>query len=289
MIDMNTQTKSSSALSKLWQRIPLVIRATVSGYFVYAIAGLVAWMVILAFVPVPWSLPAMWGVLWLYLKYFSGSGWPQSTAQVRTENFRGIKLSATTWKWSLISAILVVVTIESGLVVTFRLVEFPAEAWNMGLDYKAFPLWQVWLYVILMASVAGITEEVGFRGYMQVPLEKRYGPVAGIVFVALMFMVLHLNQAWAPFVLFHLFIIGVMWGILAYASGSLIPAIISHAIADIFNFSYWWTDIAGTFDKRSITATGIDSHFIVWVLILMIAIALFIWTVRKTLAVSRSG
>ena len=53
----------------------------------------------------------------------------------------------------------------------------------MGIDYKAFPLWQIWLYIILTASVAGITEEVGFRGYMQTPLEKRYGPVKGIVLV----------------------------------------------------------------------------------------------------------
>jgi len=42
------------------------------------------------------------------------------------------------------------VIIETGLTVTSRIVEFPANAWNMGLDYKAFPLRQVWLYVILL-------------------------------------------------------------------------------------------------------------------------------------------
>jgi len=154
----------------------------------------------------------------------------------------------------------------------------------MGLDTNAFPLWQVWLYIILMASVAGITEEVGFRGYMQVPLEKRYGPRLGIILVAIMFMVPHLNQAWAPFVLFHLFIFGAMWGILAYASGSLIPTIISHTLADVFNFSYWWTDVAGRFDKQPIAETGIDAHFIVWVLILVMSILLFVGSARKTLA-----
>jgi membrane protease YdiL (CAAX protease family) len=251
---------------------------------VFAVAGLVAWMTILALIPVPWSLVAMWVILGLYLRYFSGSWWPKSTAKVRAEKFRSIKLSAGTWKWSLITGFIIVVIIESGLVVTFRIVEFPTEAMSLGLDTSAYPLWMVWMYIVLMAAVAGITEEVGFRGYMQVPLEKRYGPVVGILLVALMFMVFHLNQAWAPFVLFHLFVFGALWGILAYASGSLIPAMISHTVVDIFSFSYWWMDVAGSFGKQPISDTGIDGHFITWVLILVFSILLFVWTVRKTLA-----
>ena len=78
-----------------------------------------------------------------------------------------------------------------------------------------------------------------------------------------------------------------MWGILAYASGSLIPGIISHTVADIFNFSYWWTDVAGRFDKQLITVTGIDSHFIVWFLILVSSAVLFSWAASKTLAARR--
>jgi hypothetical protein len=100
-------------------------------------------------------------------------------------------------------------------------------------------------------------------------------------------MVLHLNQAWAPFVLFHLFVIGVMWGILAYTSGSLIPGIISHTVTDIFSFSYWWTDVAGTFDKRPIAETGIDSHFTVWVLIFVASVVLFIGAAGRTLSARR--
>jgi len=283
MTDITTQIESSSsAIIKLWQRVPLVLRAVVTGYVVFAIAGTVAWMAILALVPIPWSLPVMWLVLFFYLKYFSGSWWPKSTAGIRAENFRAVKLTASTWKWSLFSALLIVAVIESGLVVTFRIVEFPAEAWNLGLQYESFPRGLVWLYIILMASVAGITEEVGFRGYMQAPLEKRYSPAAGIIFVALMFMLLHLNQAWAPVVLIHLFVIGTMWGVLAYVSGSVIPGIISHTIADVFSFSYWWTDVAGRFDKRPIAETGVDAHFIIWILVLVITTFLFVWAACKT-------
>lgn len=62
--DLNSST-SKIAVSRLWRRIPLIVRAILSGYAVYAIAGTVAWAAVLLFIPVPWSLPAMWLVLWL--------------------------------------------------------------------------------------------------------------------------------------------------------------------------------------------------------------------------------
>ncbi|MCK4725907.1 MAG: CPBP family intramembrane metalloprotease [Anaerolineales bacterium] len=289
MSDLNMQPQSSdSVFIRFWQRIPILIRAVVSGFLVYFVVGFVAWLAIVALIPAPWSLVIMALVLWIYLKYFSGRWWPKTTAATRSEYFRATKLSTGVWKWSLITALLVVAAIQSSLVITFRVIEFPADAWALGFDYKAFPIWLIWLYIVLMASVAGITEEVGFRGYMQVPLEKRYGPAAGIAIVSIMFMVLHLNQAWAPFVLIHLFVIGVLWGIMAYTSGSLIPGIISHTIADIFNFSYWWTDVAGKFDKMPIAETGIDSHFVIWLLIFVASIALFVWAARKTLLARKS-
>lgn len=98
-----------------------------------------------------------------------------------------------------------------------------------------------------------------------------------------MFVVVHLNQAWvAPPILVLLFAMGALWGILAHSAGSLIPVMISHVVADIFNFSYWWTDIAGSFDKRPIAETGIDSHFVVWTLVFVASLTLFFRAARRT-------
>jgi membrane protease YdiL (CAAX protease family) len=282
--DRSAPQSSGSMLIRLWQRMPVLVRAIVEGLLVFAIAGSLARIAILALIPAPWSLVAMGAVLWVYCKYFSGSGWPRSTAEARRTSFRATRLSADVWTWSLIAALLAVVVMESSFVVTFRVLEFPADAWTQGLDLGTFPSWLAWSMVAMAALVAGITEEIGFRGYMQVPLEKRYGPAAGIVIVSVVFVVLHLNQAWAPPVLFHLFAISLLWGILAHVSGSLVPGIISHTVADIFNFSYWWTDVAGTFDRRPIAETGFDAHFVVWALVLVASIALFIWAARRTLA-----
>jgi len=284
MEEDNRKTVSNSRFFNYWYRIPIVIRAIVIGFIVFAIAGSVAWTAVLVLIPAPWSLFIMVALLILYLEYFGGRGWPKSTSDARKRNFRKKKMSGKIWMWSLVAALLAVVVFESGVVITFRLVEFPADAWTLGIDFSEFPLWQVWLFVLLAAIVAGVTEEVGFRGYMQVPLEKRYGPAIGIIIVSITFMLFHLNQAWAIPVLVLLLIISIMWGVLAYTSGSLIPGIISHTVTDIFNFSYWWTDIAGTFDKQPIKETGIDTHFFVWVTVFIVSVGLFVLVSRKTLS-----
>jgi membrane protease YdiL (CAAX protease family) len=276
------QQAVDSAIIRFWRRTPVVIRAIVVGFVVFEI-GVGAWLVIAALVPAPWLIVVMSGVLWAYWRYFSGNWWPASTAEVRRNRFRAKEMPAAVWKWSLLAATFFVVVVQSGFVMTFRIIEFPAEEFAAGYNLSALPIWLAWLGVIMASLVAGICEEVGFRGYMQVPLEKRYGPVVGITIVSLVFLVSHLNQAWAPPVLFHLFAMSAMLGVLAHASGSLIPGIIGHAVMDIPNFAYWWTDVAGTFDKRPIAETGIDAHFVVWALIFVASVALFIWATRKTL------
>jgi hypothetical protein len=146
------------------------------------------------------------------------------------------------------------------------------------LDSAVLRFWQR-IPVLIQAIVLGFTVSLAGVFAWQVILV--------LIPATWSFVVFHLNQAWAPPVLFHLFAVAVLWGLLAYTSGSLLPGIISHTVADIFNFSYWWTDVAGTFDKRPIAETGLDSHFVVWTLIFVASVALFAWAARKTLAARR--
>lgn len=284
MSERDGQTQvADSPIIRSWQRVPVLIRALVLGVIV-TFVGVGAWLLSLALVPAPWSVVVMGGILWLYWKYFSGSGWPGTTAEARREKFRAVKLSAPVWKWSLLGTFLFLLVYQSAAVLTFRLMEFPAEA---SADYGlgVLPAWQAWMTVIMASLVAGICEETGFRGYMQLPLEQRYGPVVGIAIVSTMFTLFHLNQAWAQPVLLQIFGLSVLFGVLAYASGSLIPSIIGHTIMDIFNFSFWWTDLAGGFELETIAVTGIDPLFIVAVLTLGVSLPLFFWVARRIMAV----
>jgi membrane protease YdiL (CAAX protease family) len=290
MSDLNERSKpSGTSVIKLWQQIPVVIRAIIIGFVVFEI-GVFIWVMIVApLVPAPWSILVMSGGLWMYWKYFSGSWWPVSTAKSRRKSFREVGLSARVWKWSLLAALFFVVIVQSGLVITFRILEFPADAFTEEYYFDTMPVWLAWLFIIMSSLVAGICEETGLRGYMQVPLEERYGPVIAIAIVSLVFLVVHLHQAWAIPILFHVVIISVLLGILAYVSSSLLPSILGHTVMDIFNFSYWWSDIAGKFGHQPIAETGIDSHFILWALIFVISIAMFSWSSRKTLLASKDA
>jgi membrane protease YdiL (CAAX protease family) len=270
----------SSGIVGIWQRIPLLFRATFLGVLVSSV-GVYSWLIIGALVPAYWSLVIMVIVLWLYTKYFSGSWWPTSTAGARQINFRTTKLTADIWKWGLLSALLIVAIWQSGIVLTFRIIEFPGDVLTSGYDLTGLPLWIAWLMIIMSSMVAGICEETGYRGYMQVPLENRYGPGASIVLVSILFLVIHLQQVWAPPLLLHLFGLSVLLGILAYASGSIIPSIVAHFSLDIINFSYWWTDLAGRYTQRPIVETGVDAHFLAWGLFFIVSLGLFFWAIRK--------
>jgi len=284
MNDIDNPTQSSnSPIIRFWQRIPLLVRAILLGMIVESI-GVGVWVLSLAVIPLPWTIVVMGGILWLYWKYFSGSGWPKSTAEARSKSFRAVKLSGSVWKWSLVGIILFVVIFQSATVLTFRLIEFPAEA-TADYGLGALPVWQAWMTIIMASLVAGICEETGFRGYMQVPLEKRYGPAVAMTIVSILFTASHLGQVWAGPVLFQIFAISVLFGILAYASGSLIPSIIAHTIMDTFNFAFWWTDLGGKIEFQTIAVTGIDPLFIAAVFFFVVSLALFFWVARKMMAV----
>ncbi len=285
----NAKSLRDSTFIRGWRKVPLAVRAVILGFFVSTI-GVGAWVLSLTAIPAPWSIAAMAVLLWLYWKYFSGSWWPESTKEARRACFRATRLPSSVWKWSLAAAALLVVIFQSSLVVTFRFVEFPAELFKE--EYRAIaeaPLWIAWLFIVMASLVAGICEETGFRGYMQAPLEKRYGPVIAITIVTVVFLAAHLHQAWLGPIMFQLVAASVLIGVLAYASGSLIPGMIGHIVLDIFNFSYWWSDVAGKFDRRPIAETGWDAHALGWIVILVTALAAYLWIIRRLIAIRGNG
>ena len=280
MSDFNDEVESShSSIFRLWQRIPIIIRAILAGIVVTAI-GSYTWVLVLALIPAPWSIFIMGGLLVLYCVYFSGSRWSQSTSVARKERFRQSVLPSSIWATSLLAAVLFVVAVQSGFMITFRILEFPDDLFTQ-FDLDVLPLWLAWLYIVMAALVAGICEEVGFRGYMQVPLEKQYGPTTGITIVSVVFLLSHLNQAWLPPILIHVFVISIILGILAYTTDSLIPGIIGHTLLDIIAFSYWYSDILGSYDYQTIYETSLDFHFISWTVIFIISLVLFFTVLQK--------
>jgi membrane protease YdiL (CAAX protease family) len=272
---------TSNSIYSMWNSLPVIVRAVLSGLFVSSV-GVFVWGGMLSRFQSAWVILPMIFFLWVYWKFFSGSWGSSRLAENRKTWFRSTSLSVSTWKWGTAAAIFFVLIVQSSFVITFRLIEFPAAKFTA--DYGAldsFPLWATWAILIMSSIVAGICEETGFRGYMQAPLEKKYGPVTAIIITSVLFTMIHLSHTWAAPILPHIFFASVLLGILAWRSGSLIPGIIGHSILDIFDYSIWWTNLTGGFKHQTIFKTGVDLHFVVWVLIFLFALFAFFRVIRN--------
>ena len=231
----------------------MILRAILVGSLVSAL-GVGIWSAFFAGLHSPWAILPTAACLWFYWKYLG--------------RVRQTRLPRSVWKKGLLLAALFVVIVQSSFVLTYRLIDFPAAKFTA--DYKiidTFPLWQAWLILIAGSVVAGICEELGFRGYMQAPIEKKYGPATAIIVTSVLFTCTHLSHTWAYPILPHIFFASILLGLIAWRTNSLLPGIIGHSILDVFDYSVWWTDLTGGFTRRPISVTGVDLHFIVFVLL----------------------
>jgi membrane protease YdiL (CAAX protease family) len=276
--------------ARLWNRVPLVVRAALVCILVTGV-GVQSWN-LLAMTSLQhragWiALVGMPVLLVVYCLFFSGRLFWPATQAARRENFRETKLSSVTWIWGLAGSLLFVIAFQSGVFTLFRLFPYPAEQFVPPAYVAQIPAAFLWPLVVMASLVAGVCEETGFRGYMQRPLEARYGPAVAISLTSLLFIALHLNQTWIASLFVPGLIASVMLGTLAYVSRSLIPSIIGHAVMDVFNFGYWWWQLLGSYNHRPISETGIDLHFCVWSFTLCLSLGLFVVVVRKLWANSQ--
>ena len=252
-----------ASLSSLWLKLPVVCRAIVAGLLVTLPAANV-WPLLLLKFGVPLATIAEAMCLALYIWFVAGGGPPRSSQSRRAGAFRRGRLSLKKWFWGMAAALCFALTIHAAIVLLFRFVPFPAAEFHRGYNFSFIPTVPYrWLAVVVSAASAGICEETGFRGYMQRPIELKHGTPVAILISSFFFTVIHLTKGWALAGLVPIiFGAGILLGLLAQSSESLVPGIIGHTVMDIGLFGYWWTGIAGEFTMRPIGETGIDLAFV---------------------------
>jgi membrane protease YdiL (CAAX protease family) len=282
MQQLKNSNYPSNAFGRFCMKVPLVLRSILIGFGVSSL-GVGIWTILATSFPSVGSVVVMGMILILFWMYFSGKWKPSNTQAFRRFCIRQINLKKLVWIWGLVAAFFIVLFLHSSFTLTFRIVEFQPEIFKTLSFINDVPALQAWSAIIGISMVAGICEEIGYRGYLQKPLEQKYGPVAAISISSLVFVVIHLNQAWLVSILVPAFFISFMIGYLAYATNSLIPGIIAHVTFDIINVSYWWSDVIGTFERKPIGMTGVDNHFIITVVLVLLSTLLFIIAIRKLL------
>lgn len=275
---MTTQERVPSA----WAKLPISVRAILTGIVIALVAANV-WPLLLLKLGVPLATVAEAMFLAIYVWWASGGGPPRATQSARATAFRRGRLSPTQWFWGVVAALFFAATVHAAIVLLFRLVPFPTATFRQGYDFSFIPSLRLkWLAVVVSATSAGICEETGFRGYMQRPIEQRHGVRAAILISSLFFMALHLTKAWALLGMVPIvFGAGVLLGLLAWASSSLIPGMLGHVLMDIGLFAYWWTGIAGDFTSRPISETGVDQLFLIACAAFAISLFVVLFAISK--------
>jgi membrane protease YdiL (CAAX protease family) len=273
------------SLHRGWTKLPVVLRAILNGGSI-ALAAANVWPFLLLNLGVPIAATVEVMFLAFYVWWAGGGGPPLGTQGARRIAFRVGALSPAQCAWGIIAALSFAVSVHAAIVLLFRLVPFPIEAFRQGYDLSFIRSQRLaWLAVVVSATSAGICEETGFRGYMQRPIEHRHAAPTAIVVSSLLFMLLHLTKGWALMGMVPIvFGAGVLLGLLAWSSGSLIPGMIGHTVMDIGLFSYWWTGIAGDFTARPISETGVDQPFLITCAALttaLLIVLLAIWRLRQ--------
>jgi membrane protease YdiL (CAAX protease family) len=244
----------------------VAIVGAIAGGLIVGMVPANVWLVFLIALKLPVLVAAAAELLFLagYIWWARSGGPPRRLQAIRADYFRVRSLSAAQWFWGIVAALSFAVTVHAAIVLLFRFIPYPAEAFRQGYDLSFIPTRQLqYLACVISALSAGICEEIGFRGYMQRPIEKRHGALLAILISSVFFTLLHLTKGWALIGMVPIvFGAGLLLGSLARASGTLWFGILGHRLMDIGLFLFWWTQVAGTFHQQPISQTGIDRAFI---------------------------
>ena len=224
-------------MTALWRRLPVLVRAVLTGLLAAA-AGTLPWAFLVSantkyFPAAPWAVPVMAAYLWLYWRYVRGEWWPRSSADTRRVNARANPVRDDLWGPALLAGILGLIAVLLLQGVLARLVSLPQQR---DLDVSLYPAVTVMLWILMSAVVAGVVEETSFRGYMQRPIERRHGPVVAVLVTGVAFGFLHFSHPEVTLVLLPYYLaVAAVYGALAHLTDSTWPSMLLHGGGNVFS------------------------------------------------------
>lgn len=179
----------------------------------------------------PWAALAMAAFILFYLAWLNGAGWPSAWRETRRYSLRLWRPTKSAWS-------------REGLGPTAALILLMALLYVLWIamstsqpppDLSAYPTTAYRVSIVFMgAIVSGVIEEAAFRGYLQSRLE-RYGAGTAILVTSVVFALFHGVHGWQTLLFMGpgLFIASVLYGMLAYHTGSIVPGIVVHVLGDL--------------------------------------------------------
>lgn len=238
---------------------------------------------------IPWAIVPAALYLWAYWRFLGGRWGAAHSAASRRQNLRANKLSGRVWVASLAAGSIGFAALIALLVLAARLVRLPAS--SPIITPPDMPVVTALSLLVMASIVAGITEEAAFRGYMQSPIERRYGLGVAVLVSGTLFGLLHFptHPADVLWMLPYYIAVSAVYGGLTWAANSILPALLLHAAGDIVVLTRWWLTgrpewQIGPALPPLVAESGIDLQFVTTAIA---AIALVAGTVLAYRAVRR--
>lgn len=280
----------------LWGRLPVVVRAVLSG-LVVAAAGTVPWALLVSLnlrhgSAIPWAVPPTALYVWLFWRYVRGAGWPRATADARRACSRSNPVASDVWGMALVAGMLGLVAMLALQAVLARLAALPQQR---DIDPSKYPFVTVLAWVLMSAVVAGVTEETAFRGYMQRPIERRHGPVVAILVTGVAFGFIHFTHPEVSLALLPFYLaVAAVYGTLAHLTDSIRPSMVLHAGGNVFaalnlfssGRSEW--DMTGG-SQHLVWTSGPDAAFWTAVVAAVVTAAVAVWAYAALASATRDA
>ena len=260
-----------------------VLAVVVAGFFSLAWGALIIVNTITT-PTVPWSVAVMAIVLVVALLYLGGRWGPTSTADWRRAHLRARLVPGRVLGWALLAGALALVALVGLWIVLVELTNVGGNPTIPGSNQ--IPPFALGLMLVMGSFVSSLTEEAAFRGYAQVTLERVMGGVGAVAISSLYFMLWHgPTQGFQWSKLLFYFLVGVVFGTIAFLTKSTVPAWPIHLAGDlIFFFLIWPRDAT----RRYVFRDGADVWFWAYAAASVVFTALAILAFRRLALVARA-
>ena len=192
---------------------------------------------------VPWAVVAMAIPLWILWQYGGGRWAPRRTSAARQAYLRANPVRPRVLVVALLAGGCSLVALTGLWIVLFQT---GLMRGNAVPDFSPYPGLTVAAILVMASLVGALLEEAGFRGYLQVALEREFSAPVAIALAALALTPGHgLTQGFAWPTVFFYFLVDVVLGVTAYLCESVWPGVAVHASGLLIFFALVWP-----FDSR---------------------------------------
>lgn len=232
---------------------------------------------------IPWAALVMPFYLWLYWKFATGKTWPASNADARRSMCRANEVSADAWLMAIVAGFAGLLALIQFQNVYSRLVTLPTGPAD---DLSTIPMHTLVPTVVVSAVVAGMTEESSMRGYLQGPIEKKFGPLIAITITAIVFGLLHFVHSEVNLTVMPWYMgVAIIYGAMAWKTNSILPSTVLHAGGNMLNavsvLGQGRTEWQTTANPSLIWETGTDSAFWFSVLLFFVLLTVSFFLFRQ--------